>query len=264
VRNLNRWSPDDEDRSDGDEVPLDEGAKDWLWHYIWSLKGIADLPEDIRDEVANRIASAPEKVLNWVPSENYKGSGFTHGSWKLVPEWFVKELRHCADEVRRELEAEVDAEHHRSLDAWLEADRKGLLKARGAKGGLRVSSLPDGLYGTLLRARYERWRTWPRNCRRCGESFRPNPPNKSIRTCPDCRGGSSLGQKPAQRQTLALPEALRTALQSKPVKERREYERWYRALSVEEAANVHAHLELDQVGAALAIIYILGTDKERK
>jgi hypothetical protein len=87
-------------------------------------------------------AERPGQFVTWKPAEVYYGPGFAAGAWAVLWERVYAEpaVGHAwraavarADAVAREAARRADAARFPTLDAWLEAERRGLLQDTGAK-----------------------------------------------------------------------------------------------------------------------------------
>ncbi|WP_310569589.1 hypothetical protein [Gemmatimonas sp.] len=184
-----------EEDSPGNPVPLDGGAREWFFRWVHERPSVREMDGDIRDRVVDLIVDRIAEAVRWIPSASYKGEGHTHGEWKVEPEQFDVALARCRQQALRERAAQADAPHHRSLDAWLHAERNGLLAARGSCGG--SAQLSRDVRLALARTANARSRSWPRECRDCGHEFRPTI-RHTVR-CDTCRAGLRSRTRPTRR-----------------------------------------------------------------
>lgn len=109
------------------------------------------------DDLVAHFAGQPERFVKWVPVGEYAGADYASGGWRLD---YLAVMCELVTHVSRTQQARAlahDAERFPTLDAWLGAEAKGLLRAEPAVGG--SSHLPVGTQRQLRRAAVlRRWR----------------------------------------------------------------------------------------------------------
>jgi hypothetical protein len=134
----------------------------------------------------------------WVPTDSYRGSGFSTGEWRVLWYEVLRDLPEAVVAVART----IDAKWIHSLEDWLRADLAGTLHYGGAKGG--TDRLDQHQRLELMDATYRRRKSWPRICADCGESRPPAKLNaKRCRECVELRKQKRTGAETQQQKSSA-------------------------------------------------------------
>jgi hypothetical protein len=183
--------------------PFDAGARAWFRLWVERRQGVADVAPEMRARVVALLCDQAAALVWWVPSDEYRGVGFTNGTWRVNTEVFCAALESCISKATREADAALDAPHCASLDVWLAAHAAGTLRSRGAVGG--SAHFSPALRCRLFDAAWARSKTWPVRCRGCGESFTPE--RRRLVRCPTCRSaakGAKGVNAAAERERLPV------------------------------------------------------------
>ncbi len=165
-----------------------DGGRAWFRAWSLSRKGVTALPPDLRGRVVDLLTARAESLVSWIPADVYRGPGFSNGEWQVNAAAWTAALNDC--------QKIATTERFPTLDAWLQADAAGTLECGGARGG--SAKLPRAVVLSLAEAQWARGRHWPKCCRSCGQSFRPD--RRTEKNCPTCRANAraSKGGKGAK------------------------------------------------------------------
>ncbi|MCX7057278.1 MAG: hypothetical protein NTZ79_08805 [Proteobacteria bacterium] len=152
------------EQGDDDPTTFDAGARQWftaliqyeLIRHVAMVQAVAGGSDRaLREDMLAFYLEEPTNYCDWVPAAMYGGEGCSMGHWQYGERAFLDRLEDAADFAH----AVADARAIRTLDAWLQADRTGTLKYRGAPGGMYDvdSDVADRLAGIA----YERQARWP-------------------------------------------------------------------------------------------------------
>jgi hypothetical protein len=169
----------DVDTVTGDSEMGPDGAK-------WDRKVI----DWLLDEYAAR---APGRFVHWVDADEWRGRGFSNGSWQFDAKAVEAFCQEAIDNVDRRL----DANAYPTLDEWLKADMADDLWFRGAAGGMDLLSAE--VRASIAAGKAER--AARRHCA-CGVVFVAERSN--ARKCAGCRATARAEQK-ARAKSQAVP-----------------------------------------------------------
>lgn len=168
----------------GDDAPaFDDAGRAWFRAWCERRRGVAELAPTIRGHVLDLLCARAHALVYWLPSDEYRGPDYTNGAWRINEEAWFAALTTCKGLALDAWRLADDAERFPTLDAWLRAEADGLLEHQGATSGR--SGLPAEVRKRLSVAARKRRLSWPKRCRSCGESFRPD--RSTAKSCPACR-----------------------------------------------------------------------------
>jgi hypothetical protein len=181
------WDEHEEDvqqRTPGMRLPLDQGALDWLREWLLAQTEIARMQDDLMEQTIELLLLQAKRFLVWKPAGEYRGQGYSSGSWAVDGSSYRNLLWHAKRRAREHLDRIEDGARYRTLDQWLRAEARGQLLAEGSEGG--TGNLPCKLRRALYESSRARRATALRQCRICRASFRPNTKDRIVTRCEQC------------------------------------------------------------------------------
>lgn len=143
-------------------------------------------PGQLADLVA-WYTERPEDFLVWKADEEFRGGTYRMGAWRLN----IAAINEALPRASREIEAEKRRLAYAHLGPVTDADvDAALARLEGSApliqeaDGSSLYALNDPRRSACLSAQYRVQDHWPRDCRRCGQEFRPG--CRQRRTCGDC------------------------------------------------------------------------------
>ncbi len=181
-----------------DDVPRFGGkARRWyrrlLFHSAIGWLRDRRLPEtDASQEILGRmvhaVAEGWKPQVTWKDFDEFRGRNHASGEWRLDE----KRLAELWPEVFAAAMAAQEASRYPTLDAWLDAEARGELKAPATEEPWAHNLLRNG--SSTPTAASRRWADtfnrlddrWPRACRACGGEFTWEQTKRNRVRCPAC------------------------------------------------------------------------------
>lgn len=163
-------------------------------------------PAGVRSLLVDWFMESPSTWVAWHPERFYRGPDRSNGAWGLRDDAIAGAVKSGLSVAWARFEREASGSFA-SLDEWLAAEAAGLLQFPGAKGG--SEKLSKEMRRKLGANHYERHWYWPKNCRCCGDTFKPT--RMKMVYCPECRTEKARKvriKKSAVRAAFADGEAL--------------------------------------------------------
>lgn len=176
-------------------IPVDESTRIWFRTWVSVRQGVIDMPNELHDIAIAIFVDNMRRFIYWSPSDEYRGEGYSNGAWKINTKKIIEKLPEYEEMAREELAFQHDTRAFPTLDAWLDAERRGQLRYTGEYGGseaLTEATKQSLRAEKLRREKRSRKAGVDKFCADCGEVFLCV--DKRRIRCPSC-ASATVGER---------------------------------------------------------------------